>query len=384
MKSLCVGGFRVARPVWAMLALAATLVLGGCAGSPDKPKPTELGPNAALINVKLAWSAKIGAVTFPLDVKTIGNTATIASSDGTVVSLDAVTGQDQWRASAGATLGAGAGTDGRYAAVVTRANDLVVMERGRELWRESLGALAYTAPLVAGARVFVLTADRNITAFDAQTGRRLWNYARPGDQALAVRQSGVLLAVGDTLVAGLSGRLVGLNPQNGTVRWEAAVANPRGTNDVERLVDLVGSVSREADVVCVRAFQSAVACVNAARGNLLWTKPAVGSEGVHGDAQFVFGTESDGKVVAWRRADGERAWTSDRLKFRGLSAPLSIGRSLAVGDAQGFVHFLSRQDGAPMGRVATDGSAIAAAPVLVGNTLVVVTRNGGVFGFRPE
>ncbi len=369
-------------------ALIATLVfagvLAGCAG-PDKPKPAELGPNAALIDARLAWSAKIGPVVFPLDIKVNANTVTLASSDGTVLAMDATTGQDLWRVQiAGAQIGAGAGSDGRYAAVVTRANDLVVMERGRETWRESLGVLAYTAPLVAGERVFVMTADRAVSAFDAQTGRKLWSYTRPGEQLLALRQSGVLLAVGDTLVAGISGRLVGLNPLNGTLRWEAPIATARGTNDVERLIDLVGRVSREGDVVCARAFQAAVGCVNTLRGTALWSKPAAGSEGVHGDGQFVFGTESDGKVIAWRRTDGERVWTSERLKYRGLTAPLVIGRSVAVGDAQGFLHLLSKQDGSPLGRVATDGSAIAAAPVLVGNTLVVVTRNGGVFGFRPE
>lgn len=368
----------------AIAVTCAAGLLAGCAGGPDKPKPTELGPNAALISVRLAWSARVGPVSLPLDVKVNAGAVTLASSDGTVAALDGASGQDLWRASVGTTVSAGAGSDGRYAAVITRANDLVVLERGREVWRQPLGALAYTAPLVAGARVFVAGADRTITAFDAGNGRRLWSYTRPGEQILALRQAGVLLAVGDTLVSGLSGRLVGLNPLNGTLRWDVAIANPRGTNDVERLVDLVGSVSREGDVVCARAFQAAVGCVNAGRGVLLWTKPANGSEGVHGDAQSVFGTESDGRVVAWRRSDGERTWTSDRLKFRGLTAPLAIGRSVAVGDAQGFVHFLSRVDGAPLGRVATDGSAIAAAPVLVGETLVVVTRNGGVFGFRPD
>ena len=362
----------------------AAAMLMGCAG-PDKPKATELGPNPALIQVRLAWTAKIGPVAFPLDVKVNGNTVTLASSDGTVLAMDGSTGQDLWRAQvAGAQIGAGAGSDGRYAAVVTRVNDLVLMERGRELWREALGVLAYTAPLVAGERVFVVTADRAVNAFDAQTGRKLWTYTRPGEQLLALRQSGVLLAVGDTLVVGISGRLVGINPLNGTLRWEAPVATARGTNDVERLVDLVGRVSREGDVVCARAFQTAVGCVNAARGTAIWSKAAVGAEGLHGDGQFVFGTESDGKVIAWRRTDGERVWTSERLKYRGLTAPLVIGRSVAVGDAQGFLHLLSRQDGTPLGRVATDGSAIAAAPVLVGNTLVVVTHNGGVFGFRPE
>ena len=376
------GGAVSSRRVLAMGVML--LALAGCAGGPEKPKPTELGPNPALIQVRLAWTARIGPVEFPLEARVQGGTVTLAASDGTVAALDGATGRDLWRGTAGAAIGAGTGSDGRLAAVVTRSNDLVVLEQGREIWRESLGALAYTAPLVAGARVFVATADRTIIAFDGRSGRRLWNYTRPGEQSLVLRQSGVLLAVGDTLVAGIGGRLVDLNPLTGSVRWDVAVANPRGTNDVERLVDLVGGVSREGDVVCARAFQAAVGCVNAARGSLLWSKPASGAQGVHGDAQSVFGTEGDGRVLAWRRSDGERIWSVERLRFRGLSAPLSIGRSVAVGDAQGYVHFLARQDGALMGRTATDGSAIVAAPVLVGDTLVVVTRNGGVFGFRPD
>ena len=109
-----------------------------------------------------------------------------------------------------------------------------------------------------------------------------------------------------------------------------------------------------------------------------------GSEGLHGDERFVYGTESDGKVVAWQRADGERAWSTDRLKYRGLTAPLVAGRSVVVGDSTGFVHLLSREDGAALNRLPTDGTAVVSAPVLAGDTLVVVTRGGGVYGFRPE
>jgi outer membrane assembly lipoprotein YfgL len=281
------------------------------------------------------------------------------------------------------TIVAGVGADGRYSAVINRNNEVVVLERGRELWRQKLGALSFTAPLVAGARVFVLSADRSVTAFDAQSGRKLWSQPRPGEP-LVLRQGGVILAVRDTLVVGLSGRLVGMNPQNGTSRWEVPVATPRGTNDVERLVDLVAHVSRDGDAICVRAFQAAVSCVDAANGTALWTKPASGSEGLSGDGKFVYGTESDGKVVVWRRSDGERSWESDRLKYRSLTAPLVVGRSIAIGDGEGVVHLLSREDGAPLNRINTDTSAIKVAPVLAGETLVIVTRNGGVFGFKPE
>lgn len=366
-----------------VLLLATAAVLAACSSSSPKPKPAELAPNAALIGVRQAWTARVGEVGFPLSVGVNGDTVVVAGGGGAVAALDGRTGRDLWRANVGAPIVAGVGTDGKISAVVTDANEVVAIDNGRELWRHKLVSQAYTAPFVAGGRVFVLVADRSVVALDGQTGRRLWIQQRPGEP-LVLRQSGVMLSVGDTLVVGLSGRLVGINPTSGAIRWEVPIASPRGTNDVERLVDLVGRVSRNGDVVCARAFQANVGCVNAARGSLIWTKPANGSEGVHGDDRYVFGTESDGKVVAWRRSDGERAWVSDRLQYRGLSAPLSVGRSVVIGDNTGLVHLLSREDGSPLSRVTTDGTAIVGAPVLVGDTLVVVTRGGGVFGFQPE
>ncbi len=105
---------------------------------------------------------------------------------------------------------------------------------------------------------------------------------------------------------------------------------------------------------------------------------------MHGDADYVYGTESNGLVVAWRRRDGTRAWTVDRLRFRKLTAPLALGRAVVIGDDTGLVHLLARDDGAPLNRLNTDDSGVAAAPVVAGETLVVVARKGSVYGFRPE
>ncbi len=383
---------RLAAPVMrALVATVSVAVLAGCSMMPsflggsntEKPKPAELAPSPNLIGLRQAWTARVGQVDLPLSVQVNGANVTVAGSDGTVAAIDAATGRDLWRVSVGGPIAAGVGSDGKVSAVVTRANEVVALAEGKVLWREKLGAQSYTSPFVAGGRVFVLAGDRSVSAFDGQSGRKLWTQQRPGEP-LVLRQAGVMLAVGDTLVVGQSGRLAGLNPINGSIRWESPIATPRGTNDIERLVDLVGSVSRVGDTVCVRAFQTNVGCVNAARGTLLWSKPANGSEGVHGDAQNVFGSESDGKVVAWRRDNGERAWVTDRLQYRGLTAPLALGRSVILGDSTGMVHLLSREDGSLLARVTTDGSAIAAAPVVAGNTMVVVTHNGGVYGFVPQ
>lgn len=374
------------RVLFGTLALAAVLGVGGCSlwGGSSAPKPAELGPNVPVLGVRQAWVARMGAMDgIALDAHVNGTTVTLASAQGEVAAIDARTGGDVWRTALNVPLAAGVGSDGRWAAVVSRTAQLIVLDGGREIWRKPLPAQAYTAPLVAGNRVFVLAADRSVHAFDAATGYRLWGQQRPGEP-LILRQGGVLMAVGDTLVAGLSGRLVGFNPDTGVVRWEAPLASPRGTNDVERLVEIVGHTSRVGDNLCARAFQATIGCIDAARGAVLWTQPASGSEGIDGDANMLFGTESNGTVLAWQRADGKRAWTSERLQFRKLTAPLLLGRSVVVGDDTGLVHLLSREDAAPLNRLTTDGSAIATAPVAAGETLVVVTRKGGVYGFRPD
>jgi outer membrane protein assembly factor BamB len=266
---------------------------------------------------------------------------------------------------------------------VTTSNELITFDNGREVWRQKLGSSSYTAPLVSGGKVFVLGADRAISAFELSDGKKLWSQKK-STEALSLRQSGVLLMVSDTLVSSASGRLLGLNPLDGNVRWSTPIATARGTNEIERLVDLVGYVSNNSEVVCARAYRVSVGCINTLRGSLLWTKLAVGVEGVQGDSRTLFGAEADGKVVAWNRVNGERLWQTEQLLNRNLSAPAVLDKAIAVGDSTGLVHFLSKSDGSSLNRMTTDGSAMAAAPVVVGNTVVVVTRNGGVFGFTAE
>ena len=369
-------------------ALAAALLLVACSGTP-KPKPGPLEPLTPQIGGRQVWSSKLDSVQYPLLVAVnqtaaSGGIFTVAGTNGTVIALQADTGAELWRGSVGARLSAGVGSDGRFAAVVTRDNEVVTLDAGRLVWRARLASRVATAPLVAGERVFVMGVDRVVHAFDALDGRKLWTLQRPGEP-LTLAKGGVLAAYQDTLLAGQGARLVGIDPTRGSLRWEVAVAAPRGTNEVERLADLLAPAVRiGGPTVCVRAFQSAVGCVNADRGALVWSRNVGGIEGVGGDAELIVGADGSDRITAWRAASGDVAWNNDKLLYRELSAPLVVGRTAIFGDAQGNLHFLAREDGRQLLRLATDGSAIVAPPALSGKTLLVVTRNGGLFAFRPE
>jgi outer membrane protein assembly factor BamB len=239
------------------------------------------------------------------------------------------------------------------------------------------------APLVAGERVFVLGVDRSVQAFDALDGRRLWTLQRPGD-ALTLAQPGVITAWRNLLLVGQGPRLAALDPLRGNVRWEVTVANPRGTNEVERLADLwVRRCAWATASACARSSRRwAASTPRAARS--LWSRPGGGTQPVGGDEQLLFGADASDRITAWRTETGETAWTNERLLYRGLSVPLAVGPAVVFGDAEGQVHFLSREDEPHAARLPTDGTPIVGAPVLSGTTMLVATRGGGLFAFRPQ
>lgn len=367
-----------------LLGLSAPALLAACSlFGKDEPQPGPLPEAANDLTARSVWSAKLDRVELPLAVASAGDQVVVADSAGQVRALRAADGQEIWRAEVGAKLSAGVGSDGRFAAVVTRDQELVVLDGGKPAWRAALRSPVLTSPLVAGERVFVLGVDRVVYGFDAMDGRRLWELRRPGD-ALLLSHPGGLAVYKDTLVVGQGPRLAGVDPTRGTLRWEANVASPRGTNEVERLADVVAPLVRIGDMVCARAFQSAVGCVSAARGSQMWSRPNAGAQGVGGDATAVVGFDASDRLTAFRATNGETLWTQDAYQHRKLAAPLVAGNLVVMGDRDGRVHFLDRDSGKTRQRLQLGSAPIVTAPVQAAGTLVLVDRDGGVHGFRTE
>jgi outer membrane assembly lipoprotein YfgL len=362
-------------------AILVLAILAGCAS--DRPQPKPLEPLTPKVTGRQVWQADIGRVDFSLVPQVRDGVVVVASASGDIQALTAETGEPRWRWPVGAPLSAGVGHDGRFTAVVTRNNEVVTLDQGREAWRARVPVRVVTPPLVAGERVFVLGVDRAVHAFDAVDGRRLWVLQRPSEP-LTLAQPSVIAAFRNTLLVAQGPRLAGVDPLRGVVQWEAAIATPRGSNEVERLADLVGPPVRVGDRVCMRAFQNAIGCADAARGSTLWSRNGGGITALAGDAERVFGADASDRVHAWRASTGDALWTNEQFLHRGLSGGVAVGPLVVFGDREGYVHFLSAATGEPQLRLATDGRPIVGTPVVSGRTLIVTTAAGGLFGFRPD
>jgi len=374
---------------WLSFATLGFLLMGlvACSSAPTKPSPTVLSDFKSQLSISKVWSLQIGPISpnsnAPLSHNITEGRMALVTGSGLVVLLDAETGAESWRLALNTPVSAGIGGDGQRFAVISQANELIAISNAKVIWRVKLPASAFTSPLVAGGRVFVLTADRTVMAFDGASGQRLWSQQRAGDP-LVLKQAGILTSFQDRLMVGLSGRLVAMNPANGVALSELSIGASRGTNEVERLVDLVAGVSRVNNVICARAFQTAVTCVDALKGSNLWTRLAQGHVGLSGSDSLLFGAESDGKLVAWQRSTGQVAWQSDAFRFRGLSAPHWAAGQLVVGDSLGMAHWIDVSNGQTIGRIQVDASGIAMTPVRVGKNWVIVTQSGLVQALRAE
>ena len=373
---------RMRRIVGALAVTTSVALLSACGST--KPDPAPLETFKPSQDITTVWTQSLGSADGPIALAVSKGAVAWADSGGHVLSVDVKTGAQRWRAHVDGELSAAVGSDGRYAAVVTTENELIVLDQGKVIWRDPLPGRVITAPFVAGERVFVQSVDRSVRAYDVLDGRWLWSYQRPGSEPLSLSSPGLLQSFRDTLVVGQGARFVGLDPLRGTSRFDFSLGTPRGTNEVERLADLIGPGARADDEICVRAFQLAVACVEMNRGTLRWSRPQTGSQAVGADESIVVGGDSADRLSSWRTDNGELRWRIDRFLHRGLSAPVVWGKFIAVGDADGELHVLASDDGRTVARVSLD-SPLSAAPVLAEEGLhLVATRSGTLYALRAN
>jgi len=346
------------------------------------PKPAELPVLTNAQGVKVLWTAGIGAAeAFVFAPALAGDGVYVAARNGNVARLDAASGQAKWRVSVNTRLSGGVGSDGDLVVVASDEGEVVALDakNGVVRWRARVSSEVLAAPKLGEGMVLVRSADSRIFAFGAEDGKRRWVYQRPAASLIVRSPVGLTIFQGSVYAGFPGGKLASIGLANGILRWETTVALPKGSTELERVTDIVGDPAALGREVCTAAYQGRVGCYEAQNGNQVWTREMSTLTGVSFDARYAFISDEKGAVHALDRSNGRSIWKQDRLAYRRLSLPLPLGTEVAVGDLQGFVHFLARESGAFVARAATDGSAIRAAPIKLGEGFLVQTQNGGLY-----
>jgi outer membrane protein assembly factor BamB len=214
---------------------------------------------------------------------------------------------------------------------------------------------------------------------DAKDGKSQWEYRFTLPPLLLRSDSGVVIQRGVVLAGLAAGKVVALNLTNGSVLWEATLAQPKGANELERITDIAAAPSVTSDQACAVTFQGRIGCYDLARGSLLWSRDASSSVALAVDPITIYMSDARSTVFAMDKNTGATIWKQDKLFARQASAPVQTGLFVAVGDFEGYIHFLDRDDGGFAVRLSTDGSAIKARPIRLGQNILVQTTQGSLY-----
>jgi len=349
-------------------------------------QPAKLVELKGSMAVRTAWKLDIGkARGYTFSPALTGNTVVVAGADGAIARVEAESGKQLWRIKADTELSAGVGTDGNLIVVGGDKGQLLAFDMdGKALWKTQLSSEILSAPVVSQGIVVARSIDNRIVGIDAANGNKKWTVQKVAPPLTLRNAPGMIVAGTDVIVAQPGGKLSSMILATGAPRWDVEVGVSRGATELERVTDIGGAPVLFENEVCAASYQGRVGCFDLVTGSAKWTRDLSSDAGVAVDQLYVFAPDDKGALHAFTRDTGSSSWKNDKLAFRRLSTPLSYGRAVAVGDFEGYVHFLSREDGSFLARAATDGSPIMGTPLVAGTNLIFQTQNGTVAAIAVE
>ena len=367
-----------------------SLYLTGCGwtkslfgGEDNSIPPTELEDITESVQIRSVWSENTGVgldeafVTLQPAI-TESNIYTV-DREGQVTSLNLGTGSVNWQVELDMTITGGVGAGRGILIIGNNRGEIIVLnaDDGSVKWKKELSSVILSAPLVQDDVLMVRTGDGRVFGLNAENGSQKWVYDR-GVPVLTLRGNSSPLIGGRELVfTGFdSGKVAAVGVQHGRLLWEANATVPKGRSDLERLVDIDGNMVLVGRVLYVVTYQGRIVAVDAIEGEILWAKEMSSYAGISANERHIYVTDSESNLWAVDRVSGNMIWKQDKLAYRQLTAPVSIGEYILVGDFEGYVHIISQLDGGLVGREKIDGDGFHVQPQADGDT-VYIYGNGG-------
>lgn len=365
-------------------ALVLALV-AGCASRSVREPPSPLVDFNASARIDTLWTADIGSSAgrhLSLRPALHDEIVYIADAKGQVGAYRADTGRRVWDADLNVPVSGATGVGEGLVFVATRKGAVIALDAttGKEAWRAPVSSEVLAPAAASRGMVVVQSVDGKLAGLNAKDGKRVWLYDR-AEPALNLRGTSAPIIVDDVVFSGFaSGRLVGLQLRDGRVLWELPVSQPRGRNEIERLVDVDAPPVVRGETLYAASYRGKLVAVNLRTGSIAWSRDVSTYTGLALDDKYVYLTDDVGQVLAFDQRSGASVWRQDKLRGRGLGAPIYVDGRLAVGDAEGYVHYLAVDDGSFLAR-----HHVASGPVrtgVAGNDALYVSASDTLTALR--
>ncbi len=373
-----------------LLATGLLILVSACSfGKTVVNEPAELKDlDNQILQIEEVWSRDAGAgagkflTGFQLAVD--GRNIYTANRDGEITALNLENGDVVWRKDTDLRVISGPAVSDGFLVVGTRDGQVVTLttEDGSEKWRADLSSEVLSPAGVGEDSAVVRTLDGRLVAFDLATGERRWT-AQRSVPTLTLRGTSSPIVANGAVYAGMdNGQVVAFELDSGELRWEQLIAAPTGRSELERVVDIDAALLLVEEQLYAVSAGAQLASLSLTSGRVRWKQPVSSRSGISFDSDQVFVTDVDGAIWSIERLSGARVWQQKDLAYRTLSPPVMYRSYVVVGDYEGYLHWMIPEDGTIIVRDHPVGGAIRAAPLVVGDLLLVLSAKGDVVALR--
>lgn len=368
-----------------LFASLLSSLLAGCSNFFDKdnmPTPAPLVNFTPEVRVYSPWSVRTGSGVGKDYLKLVpavtGEFVFTADKNGTVTATNKSNGRKIWSVNSGILVSAGPTAGHDTVLVGSREGDLEALSQttGNLLWKARASSEILAKPAAHNGIVVIKAIDGKLSAFDENTGNVLWHYQQT-EPALILRGASAPQIQRNTIVAGFAnGNLAKLTLDGGNLQWQSTIAIPEGSFAIQRMIDIDADPIIFNDHVYVATYQGRIAAIDLISGREKWYRELSSYTGMTVNDEKVYVSDAKSFIWAFDANTGKVAWQQQQLEARNVTAPVIMGNYLVVGDAQGYLHWLSLSDGHLAARTRVNKSPILAAPVVDHDVLYVVTTDG--------
>lgn len=273
-------------------------------------------------------------------------------------------------------------------------------------WQQNTASPLHAAPTIAGGRVFVVSTDNELLAFNAATGAEDWNYQALVEPARLLRASSPAVS-GDTVVAAFaSGEVVALRAANGNDLWNQALSRASRVNALSEIRDIAGRPVIYKGDVYAASHSGVFAAIDLRTGQPRWSLPVASTTTPWPAGDVVYVVSQAGEVICASRETGQVYWIRDlnagfdagedregwgigsfrigakqsKLKPLWTSPMLASGRLLTASN-RGQLVALNPKTGETVGTVNL-GSPVIISPIAANGTVYFVSDDAELIAVR--
>ncbi|HHZ70760.1 MAG TPA: outer membrane protein assembly factor BamB [Methylococcaceae bacterium] len=358
-------------------------------GKDNATPPKKLTDYEAAVEIDVLWERQIGDgyEGLGLRVAPVVSDELIfsAGSQGTVEAISLKSGAVIWTRETEFPISAGIAKGRRHLFFGTSNAQVIALNssNGITAWVAQVTSEVLASPVVGEGIVIVRTIDGKVIALDELSGKQQWIFER-SVPALSIRGNGIpVIDAGRVFIGFADGRMIALDLHSGKNLWKASLAVPSGRTQIERLVDLDTDPVIINDVIYIASYQGGMSAVLAMDGDIIWSNEDVSSySAISHDWRYLYVSDSESNIWQLDQRSGGTLWKQTDFHMRRLTAPAVYKDYVVVGDYDGYVHWLSSDDGHQLGRIQATGEAILAMPVIQDDIVYIYGSGGSLVALK--